>query len=96
MIHLYKSPGPRERDGISFDIISVDTLDAGQFLDDGWVMTFEELTQSKSVKAEQDRERFLRDEIERMSGKKAGGRSSIESLEAQYKSLKEKEDDASN
>lgn len=50
MIHIYKSGGDWNRDGIDYTVKVVSFHDLEDFLDDGWVRSFEELPKSKPRK----------------------------------------------
>lgn len=93
MIHVYKHGGAWVRDGIEYTVDVVPHAKAQVLLSEGWVKSFDELKNHGEDVDGGDRERFLRDEIERVTGKKPGPRSSIETLEAKYAELTEAEGD---
>lgn len=93
MIHVFKHGGAWVKDGIEYTVDVVPHAKAAVLLSEGWVKSFDELKNHNETVDGGDRERFLRDEIERISGKKPGPRSSIETLEAKYDELTEKQED---
>lgn len=94
MIHIYKHGGSWTRDGIEYTVEVVSYKRIEQRLAEGWVRSFEELKNHDEAVDGGEREKFLRKEIKRMSGKNAGPASSMETLEARYKELKETEENA--
>ena len=89
MIPLYKLGGDWKKDGVEYTVEIVHSAAAlKKHLSNGWVRSFSELkgkpVDNKAGEEMSERGRFLRDEIEKLTGKKPGGRSSIESLEAKY------------
>ncbi len=89
MKHVYKLGGNLKRDGVAFSIKCVNISEVQDYLDDGWVDSFNALRVDESGS---DHERFLRDEIERITGKKPGGRCSIDTLEKMHADAKAVED----
>lgn len=100
MKHVYKLGGERKtKDGIEYTIEAVDDNKFNLYLSDGWVANiedlncieaeFEDVTDKETPESGSDYEAELRDKIKALGGK-AGGRSSIETLEIQLKKLEGK------
>jgi len=101
MRHVFKPQGAwKDQDGFEYTVKAINEQDHLKYLQDGW---FNSLGDAKAIQHEPtakainvdggERERFLRDEIARMNGK-AGGRCSMETLEAKYSELKAAETEA--
>jgi len=98
MIPVYKAGGAwKTKEGVEYTSEIVHTaIELKKRLANGWVRNLSELKKAepkaednKSGEQMSDRERFLRDEIEKLTGKKPGGRSTVETLEKQYAELSE-------
>lgn len=97
MKHIFKPDGAwRDKDGFEYTIKAVDYRDIDDFISKGW---FKSLEDAKAIQHEPTKpalndlgvdggmyERELRDKISALGGK-AGGRSSIETLEAKLAEL---------
>lgn len=94
MIHLFKLDGPYKRkDGLMYDCKCVNESQVDSLLSGGWVKSLDKLTVSESVpESGSDYEAELRAEIAALGGK-AGGRSSIKTLEKQLAELKNVSED---
>lgn len=68
-----------------FSVMINDQETYDNFLDSGWVKTPDDFD---SVEIMSDEERELRDEYEKIFGKKAGGRSKIETIRAKIEEQK--------
>lgn len=96
MIGIYKRGGPHKKDGLDYHFKAVSSGDLDKYLADGWVCKFEELHIEEAEFEEVpeqggDYETKLRGQIKALGGK-AGGRSSIATLEKQLKELQDGHD----
>ena len=91
MIHIYKHGGDWVRNDIEYTVKVVSLKRLQDYLERGWVRTFAELESHSENVDGGDRERVLRSEIKRMSGKNAGPASSMKTLENKYSELLEAE-----
>lgn len=81
---VYKLGGDWSKGGIEYTIDHINPLYVDYYLSNGWVKSFEELKPEQGS----DYESELRDKIKSLGGK-AGGRSSIKTLEKQLKELQD-------
>ena len=93
MVPIYKRGGPHNKQGIDYTFKAVSQDDLDSYLCNGWVGSFEELHIEDAVFEEvsevgSDYETELRAKIKALGGK-AGGRSSIATLEKQLKDLED-------
>lgn len=79
---VYKHGGDWEKDGIKYTIDYINPLFLNEYLLNGWVSSFDDLKDASG----DDYESELREKIKALGGK-AGGRSSIATLEKQLKEL---------
>lgn len=91
MIHMYKLGGNRCRNGVNYSIESVNTTEIEDYVSNGWSFSLDDancIDTEYEVISEtgSDYEAELREQIKALGGK-AGGRSSIETLEKQLKEL---------
>ena len=100
MIHVYKLGGKYKQNDTEYSIKCIEKSDLAKELQAGWFRSIEDANAipheptAKAIDVDGgERERFLRDEIARMNGK-AGGRCSMETLEAKYAELKAAETEA--
>jgi hypothetical protein len=93
MIHIYKHGGAWNRDGIDYTVKVVSFKRLEDCLSKGWVESFEELKTSDEEVDGGSRERYLRDEIYRITGKKPGPASKMETLERLHKEAMAEESD---
>lgn len=89
MIHIYKHGGDWTREGIEYTVKVTSYKRLEDYLSKGWVDSFDKLKEDDTGVDGGDREKFLRSEIKRMSGKNAGPASTMNTLEAKYLELKE-------
>lgn len=85
MIHIYKLGGDWVRDGVKYTVDVTSFSKLNEKISNGWFKSFEEMKESISEDGS-DYEAELRAKIKALGGK-AGGRSSIETLEKQLKEL---------
>ena len=92
MIHIYKHGGDWTRDDIEYTVKVVSYKRLEEYLSKGWVDSFDKLKENKTNVDGGEREKFLRAEIKKLSGKHAGPSSTMETLEARYLELKEQKE----
>lgn len=89
MIHVYKAGGDwTTKDGVAYTVKAIDKDKRREFLDNGWKASLSEVaTEVESTGVDGGSyERELRDKIKALGGK-AGGRASVETLEAKLAEL---------
>lgn len=90
MIHVYKSGGAWKKGDQSYTIKAVNNHKVDLYLNDGWYSQLDDALAIEVIpELGSDYESELREKIKALGGK-AGGRSSIETLEKQLENLEGK------